>query len=221
MIRWTAFALAIVVAVTVIVAAEKPPKDENPETLINNGLKAYKDGKLSDAISQLQAAIAAMQAAQLKGMTGIFPKSPDGWEAAEIDSSAGTSSGGGSSLAIVTLKRDYTKKGAGDGLQVTITLTSSKELMAAQQAMMETFKNPQLLAAMQAGGANIKLIDQDGWKGWRHVEKGSAPEINVFNGSYMLTVRVDKEDDKTLDLFGKLIDLKSIPADKADAPAKK
>lgn len=220
MIRRTAFALSLALAVSVLVAADKGGKDENPESLINNGLKAYKDGKISEAISQLQSAIAAMQASQQKGLTGVFPNAPDGWEAGEIDSSSGASSSGSGNFAIVTLTRNYTPKGDANGPRLTMTLTSSKELIAAQQAMVAAFKDPQTLKAMQAAGANIKTIDQDGWTGWRHSEKGQGSELTVFSKTYMLSLRVDKEDDKTLDLFWKLIDLKSIPSDKTD-PAKK
>ncbi len=215
MIRWTAFTLSLALAVSALVAAEAP-KGEDAEKLINNGLKAYKDGKLNEAIAQLQAAIAAMQATQQKSLAGVFPKAPAGFEAGEIDSSAGSTNAGGSSMAIVNLSRTYTSK-AENGPTVTITLTSSKDLIAAQKGMLEALKNPEMVKAMQASGATFKLFEQDGWAGWRHVEKDGQAEIIVFGKTCMLSVKVDKSDEKTLDLFWKLIDLKSVPAESGEA----
>jgi hypothetical protein len=214
MIRWTAFALSVALAVSVIVAAETP-KPEDAEKLINSGLKAYKEGKLNEAVSQLQAAISAIQATLQKSMSAIFPKAPEGFEAGEIDTSAGSTSSGGSSFAVINLSRTYTSK-ADNGPSVTITLTSSKEMIAAQKAMLETLKSPEMVKAMQASGETFKPVEQDGWVGMRHISKEGPAEIIVFSKTCMLNVKVDKADAKTLDQFWKLIDLKSLPADVAE-----
>jgi hypothetical protein len=62
-------AVAIVGAAAAI-AADKDTADV--EALIQKGLAAYKDGKVSDAISALQQAISAMQKSKEKGLAKMF-----------------------------------------------------------------------------------------------------------------------------------------------------
>jgi hypothetical protein len=212
--RIATIAAVLVVGVAVLWAADAAGPDV--EGLINKGLKAYKDGKTEEAIASLQAAIAAMQKSQEKGMATIFPAAPDGWEAGKIDSgSMSGASGGESTVSWTNISRRYTNK-AKEDLTVTIALTNSDKMVEAQKGIVEAYKNPQVLAAMNASGKiAIKPIDKSGWAGFSVVNKESGGDatLMVFKAGYCLHIAVNKGDADTLELFWKAVNLDAVAKD--------
>lgn len=217
--NWRAISLVVVLCAAPVVVAQTAAKVESVEALIEKGLKAYKDGKMQDAIAHLQAAIAQMQKAQQKGLAKFLPGAPEGWEAGEIDASSGATSGGGGAMAITQLTRKYTQKSG--GLRVTITIMTNKDLVETQRTLAETYrKQPEIIKAMQTADNKFRLVDQDGWIGWSTVQKGSEAQTLVVSKSVMLQVQVSKDDEKALELFFKAIDLKGLAAEPTVAPTK-
>lgn len=190
------------------------------ETLIAKGLAAYKAGKNQQAIELLQQAVAAIQKTQQQGLAGFLPAAPAGWEAGKIDSgSVGAISGeDGQTFNAINLSRKYTRKGEADDdkqTQVTVTIHSQKELIAAAKGMGEMYKNPQMVAMMEAEGkTKFAAIDQAGWNGWRIINLGDSKSATAtaFYGDLMLTVEINTADGKTLDQFWSAIDLKGLAA---------
>lgn len=204
--------LAAILVGPTLHAAEKDTADV--EANIKKGLASYKDGKVQDAIAALQDAITAMQKSQQKGLASFFPKAPAGWTAKELESNSMTMQGTDSkdgNTSYTQLAQEFVR--TSDDLQVKITLTNASFLVAAQADVIKTYKNPEILKALNAEDKNkISVIEQDGWTGWRMIEKDSHAEITAFCGSCLLTIRVEKDDPTVLDTFWKAINLKGIAA---------
>ena len=205
-----------------VLAADKPPVTKKTpaeiEALIAKGMAAYKAGKNQQAIEFLQQAVAAIQKGQQQGFAAFLPAAPAGWEAGKIDSgSVGAISGeDGQTYNAINLSRKYTRKGEADEdkqTTVTVTIHSQKEMIAAAKGMGEMYKNPQMVAMMEAEGkAKVSAIDQAGWSGWKIINLGDSKNANAtaFCGDLMLIVEVNKSDGKVLDQFWSAIDLKGL-----------
>lgn len=206
--------LVMLLCVAVSACAAWAANDKDPkaavEARILAGLKAYKDGKTQEAVAALQEAVALMQASQQQGLAALFPKAPDGWEAGKIESQSMSLGGSDQqSGAYTSLSRTYTRKA--DNVEATITLLDSKQMIEAQRQLVETYKNPAMLAMLnQDPDKKTTLIDQQGWIGWKIVSKGQSAEAMAFNQSYLLTVRVSAGDEPVLDGFWKAIDFRAI-----------
>ncbi len=194
-------------------AADAPTTQSDPQPLIESALDKYKAGNVQEAIDALQKAIALLQASQRQGLAAFFPKAPQGWKAGKLESHS-LSAGGNqeeTQISYTTMEQTYTRES--DGARVTVTLANSPQLIEAYKGMMESFGNPQMLAAMnQDPNHHIEVVNQEEWKGWSALNKGQDAQINAFNGSYLLTVQVSKEDKAALELFWKAIDLKGLGA---------
>ena len=204
-------------AVMLTAAAAYPQaKDADVESLVQKGLKAYKDGKAQDAIKALQDAIAIIQKSQEKGLAAFFPKPPAGWEAGEIESGSGaiSSAGASGSMSYTHLSRRYTHKAdkGEEKLEVTVSMTNSPQLIEPQKAMVETYRKPEIMKAMNMGPTKFTLIDKDGWIGWKTVDKDSRTQIIALSGGCMLEVSSNKADEKGVDLLFGAIDLKGLAA---------
>lgn len=189
-------------------AAEKQATFDD---LIAKATKAQKDGKIQDAINALQEAVALLQKSQEKGIASFFPKAPDGWKAGEVKSDSSTAGSGGEAFSVSASSCEYTGK---DNSNVKISLFTSPQMVEGQKAAVAALKDPQTLAAMNAGpDTKISMIDKDGWVGLRSIEKNSsAASIVAFAGQTMLEIRVNKADEKTLELFFSAINLKGLAA---------
>jgi hypothetical protein len=203
-------ALAGVLGLSGLFAAEKETAVD-VEALIQKGLKAYKDGKGGEAIQALQDAIAAIQKSQEKGLAAFFPKAPAGWEAGKMESqslSMGSSEGG---TNYTVLSQAFTQGKDDNAIEVKVTLTNSPQQGEAYKSMVDTYKNPEMLKILNADAKQkITMIDQDGWVGFRHIEKESKGQIIVFHGPCMLMLDCDKDNEKALDAIWKGIDLKGL-----------
>jgi flagellin-specific chaperone FliS len=203
-------------------AADSPAAKADPQALMQQAQEAYKQGQVQQAIDALQKAIALLQESQRQGLAAFFPKVPDGWEADKVQSNSFSAGGNQeqNSFSYTTLTRTYKHKG--DDLSVEITLANSPQMINTYKGMMDTFKNPQTLAMMnQNPDTKLALIDQEGWNGWSTLNKGSDAQFVALNGAYLLTLKVSKDDQTTLDSFWKAIDLKGLNAQGSPPSAEK
>jgi hypothetical protein len=79
---------------------------DDVEDYINEGLKYYKEGKFSEAVSSLSTAEQMIQQKKSSGLEGFLPKPLDGWEAEAATSQAAAAAmlGGG-----ISAEREYRK----------------------------------------------------------------------------------------------------------------
>ena len=193
-------------------AAPAAPAAAKPDVpaAVQAALAAYKDGKLADAVSQLQKAIAQIQQEMQGSLGGVLPLAPAGWAADEIKSTAAAVAGEESG-SWTNVSRRYTRKA--DSVQTDISLTNSPQLVKVQKQMADALKNPQVLQAMKQGGRkDITPVTQPGWSGWMIVSReDDSAEVNAFSAEgYFIKVHVGKADAAALQTFWKAIDLKAI-----------
>lgn len=218
MIRTLSVVLVIGWTASLLWAADKDAAKDSAavEAAVQKGLKEYKDGKVQDAITSLQEAIQLIQKSTSKGLGSYFPKPPAGWEAGEIESNS-IAGGGKDGLTLTQVTRTYRK---GDDLSVTITLCTSPQMVEGQKAMLDAFKNPAMQASLL--GEGIKLFDKDGWSGWTKAPKDSDAALTAFCKGCLLTITVNKADEKILQQFIGLMDFKAMAegATSSSKPAK-
>jgi hypothetical protein len=141
---------------------------------IEEAVSAYKDGQLSEAVSQLDYAAALIRQQRSKALVAVFPKPMKGWAAdeAEGDSVGGAMMGGG-----ISASRGYTR---GES-EVRIELVSDSPIL---QSMMGMLNNPALIT-MNGG----KLIKIQGHKAILNNEQKNQPEITlIVDGKAMFTL---------------------------------
>lgn len=178
------------------------------ETEIATGLKAFKAGKLHDAIKHLQKAISRIQEMLGGDLVQYFPKAPKGWEAGEIKKQSQSATGTTTST-ITHITRTYVR--TKDKLRVDIALTNSPQMLKGQRAAAKAFENPMVLRMMnQDPNKRFTRINRDGWVGWSVVEKGRRAEANAFTETCLLTIRVSKAAADVLEMFLKSMDLKGL-----------
>jgi len=190
--------------------AKEPPKETQAavEAEVAAGLKAFKAGKIHDAIARLQKAISLMQDLVAGDLAAYFPKAPEGWQAGEI-SKESIAAAGTTASSFIQVTRTYVR--TKDKLRVEIRLTNSPQLLAAQQAAAKAFENPMVLRMLnQDPNKQIKRIDRDGWVGWSVVEKGRKAEATAFTKTCLLFLGASKADADALEMFLKAIDLKNL-----------
>ena len=189
------------------------------ELLTAEAVKSYKAGKLSDAVSQLQQAITAIQKEMEKGLAAMFPPAPKGWEAGEIDKGSAAMASA-QSTSWTNVSRTYTRKS--DQVTAEISLTNSPQLMAGQKQMVEMYKNPQLLAMVnRSGQTKITPLSREGWSGLTIVSKedDTAKAIAFSGGGNLVDIEISKADAQILEMFLKAVNFKAVPA--ATKPAAK
>ena len=217
-------ASAVVVMLGVASVAQAADAKPDPKIVqkIEQGLKAYKDGKNAEATKALQDALTMLQKASASGLEAFFPDAPTGWEAGKVDTNTISMATQNGSVSYTTLERRYEKKGGDDGQRITMTMFNSAEMVATQKQLIEAFTQADMLKALNTDGNQAKAIKQDGWVGWLQVQKNGDGQILMFSGATMLNLQSRKADAATLESFLKKIDLKGLAAqDKTTAaPAK-
>jgi len=212
-------AVAVMLGVSVVAQAAEAKPDPKVVQKIEQGLKAYKDGKNAEATAALQEALVMLQKANASGLEAFFPAAPAGWEAGKVSSNTMSMTGPNGAFSYTTLNRNYEQKKDKDGQQIAMTLISSPEMVAMRKPMIDTFTNAEMLKMLNTDGNTVKAINQDGWAGWLQVEKGGKAMAMMFQGPLMLQLD-GKTDAATLEKFIKTIDLKGLAAqDKTAAPA--
>lgn len=118
---------------------------------LTQGMKFYKDGKISQAIGEVEFALAQMKQKKAEALGQVFPKPPSGWtaEKAEGQAAGGAMFGGG-----VSASRSYANSNKG---RIKIQVVSDSPLI---QSMAMMLSNPMFLQ----GGKQGKLVRFQGHK---------------------------------------------------------
>ncbi|MBI5722810.1 MAG: hypothetical protein HZA50_02545 [Planctomycetes bacterium] len=208
-----AAAIAILVTAGSWSMLAEDEKGGNAEAVIQKALADYKAGKINEAISGLQSAIAEMQKSQQKGLAGFFPKAPEGWEAGEIRSDAVAVGGSGGKGSWIIVTRKYSRK---DENSAEMSMTNSPDLVAPQKQLADTYKDGKMIEMMNVN-PNVKFtaINKDGWLGWTIISKDADAQASLICGGTWISIRVEKADGKALNDLVNGIDLKALAASQA------
>jgi len=163
---------------------------------IDEGLKTYKEGDYTQAISQLDYASTLIRQKKAEKIVEVFPAPLSGWEAEEAESeSAGSMMMGGG----ISANRRYFQ---GDDKSVTIEMMMDSPMM---QSMMALFNNPSLIAM---SGAKVVKIQGNMAK---LEDRGDSKEIMfVVNNNALFTLKGQNVSVEELTRYGEAIDFKKL-----------
>lgn len=120
---------------------------------LKQALKFYEDGKIAQALTELDFAAAQLREKKGEAMQAILPEAPAGWKANKAETeSAGTGMLGGG----IQVSRKYQQDG-GQG-RIAMKIVTDSPLLQSLSMMMS---NPMFMQ----GGRNGKLIRLAGYKG--------------------------------------------------------
>jgi len=118
---------------------------------LEKGLKLYEDGKLSQAIGEIEFALAQLKQKKAEALGKIFPEAPSGWTAHKPKSS---SAGAGMLGGGISASRRYQDDGKG---RVKIEVIADSPLI---QSLAMMLSNPMFLTSGKGG----KLVRLQGHK---------------------------------------------------------
>lgn len=184
-----------------IVLAGGPALADDITDQINDALDFYKKGKISEAINELEFAVAQLRQKKAGSLTDIFPDAPSGWKADKAKSqAAGRAMMGGG----ITASRVYRKSGGG---QATIEIVSDSPML---QTLAMVMQNPMFLQ----GGSQGKLIRIKGNKALlkETTDKRASLQAMLNNGKVLLKVDVSRVDDAAniAKKFARMVDFDKI-----------
>jgi len=194
---------AVVVLLVVILGfmwAQTVLADEISDT-IERAQELYREGKYSEASSELQWAVNLIQNLQAEQLKELMPDPLTGWEAEEATASIGAMGFFGGGLSV---SRTYRKEDTRESIEIQI-LTESPLL----QSMMMFLTNPM----MSAGQPDTKLVRI---KGEKAVEKFSAQRKDgelsvVLEGKTLITVKGQRITDKEiLHKYMEIVDFEAV-----------
>lgn len=162
---------------------------------VDEAMSAYKEGELSEAVSQLDYAAGLIRQQKAEAIKAVFPKPLSGWDATDIESEAtgGMMMGGG-----ISAEREYTK---GDAY-ITIELVTDSPML---QSMMGMLNNPSLVT-MNGG----KLTKIQGHKAILNDQNGDPEIILIIDSNAMFTLRADGATTKELKAYGEALNLEAL-----------
>jgi hypothetical protein len=144
-------AIAVVAALVFSVGLASAALADQISDQLNQGMKFYQEGKVSQAIGEIEFALAQMKQKKADMLGQVFPEAPEGWTAEKIESKSGSGGmfGGG-----VSATRRYKNSERG---QVKIQVISDSPLI---QSMGMMLNNPMFTQ----GGKQGKLVPFKGNK---------------------------------------------------------
>jgi len=168
---------------------------------LKTALKLYEEGKVTEAIEELEFTLNQMRQKKAEGLGELFPAAPQGWVAEEVESQAvGQAAFGGA----VTASRRY-KQESGEGW-VEIEVVSDSPMI---QTMGMLINNP----AIAGADKNTKLIRIDRQKALLKQDSKEEAELTfLVEGKVLVKVQVGQVADpaQTATDFAKLIDIKKL-----------
>ncbi len=170
------------------------------EEQIRQGAKVYASGQYTDAIQQLQFAIAQIQEKLNAGYLALLPEPLAGWQADPPEAQTTVALVGGGTQVSRHYHRD-------DGQEVTLELTIDSPLL---QSLNLTLANPALLSS----DPTAKLYQLDGaFRGILHREEG-ALVIDLAIGSRVMIKATGQnlKDIKPLEAYLKALDPQKVIA---------
>ena len=194
--------LTILLAVTaLILAGTLPASADQIEDQINKALKLYQDGKVSQALTELDFAAAQLRQMKAESLGTIFPEAPDGWKAAKVKTGAmGAAMLGGG----ISADREYRQDG-GRG-RINIKVISDSPMLQGLAMMMS---NP--MFAQSSDGGKLMLID--GHKALLKEQADDRAELqSIVNNKVLVEVKVNGTQDAAslAQDFFKKIDMKKL-----------
>jgi hypothetical protein len=175
---------------------------------IDKGREAFKTGKPQEAIESLQKAIGLIQAKAMKNLATFLPaRDEKDWEMGEVDTQQGNWGSGEQSFQWTQVSRRYTKKGAEDGPEVNVMISNSPQIIEAQRAMLQMFKDPAMRAMMNQGnqGQKVDVIEDGEWLGMITIEKDRC-SANIMHKKVMLQIEAERGDEKLVKEFWAAVD---------------
>ncbi|UTF59944.1 hypothetical protein [Gilvimarinus sp. DA14] len=162
---------------------------------VDEAMSAYKEGELSEAVSQLDYAAGLIRQQKAEAIKAVFPKPLSGWQASEIDSEAagGMMMGGG-----ISAEREYSK---GDAY-ITIDLVTDSPML---QSMMGMLNNPSLIT-MNGG----KLIKIQGHKAILNDQEEDPEIILIVDSNAMFTLHASGASVDELKAYGEALNLEAL-----------
>ncbi len=185
-------ALALLAALSLLVAS--PAWCDEITDQIERAVKLYKDGKLSEALSEMEFATAQLRQKKAEALSAIFPAAPEGWKAEKAESQAIAQAmfGGG-----ITAERVYrNQKGPG---KVKIELISDSPWL---QTLAMVITNPMM--AQSQGGKLIRVGEEKALLNVR--DKRAELQMSIDN-KVLLKVEAeggDKSEELAKDFAGKI-----------------
>ena len=190
---------------------EKAAAGDEVDVLITKAQAAYRGGKTQEAVDLLQKAIQKIQQSGEKGIVACLPPVAEGWKADPADSTSGSWGVGGEAMQWTQVERTYEREK--DPVRVSVTITSSPQLMLGPKQMLQMLENPQYRAMLnQDPSQKIEVVKAEGFAGFKTLEKDSSAQVMLMGESFMVMVDVDRCDDALLDTFMKGLDLKTLSA---------
>ncbi|MGQ0613245.1 MAG: hypothetical protein ACT4PV_05850 [Planctomycetaceae bacterium] len=182
-------ALILLLPIAFAQGEEKPPPPADAALLaqVDKARAAIVAGKQQDAVPYLQEAIRFIQEAALKGITAFLPKRDKPWVMGEIESNTGTWGSGKEAYQWSQTSRTYER----DEQRVVVTISTSPQLIEAQRAGLEMFRNPQMRAMLQQDEERtVEFIDADGWFGMLTTEREGGSSMIVLHKKVMVNLEL-------------------------------
>jgi hypothetical protein len=179
---------------------------------IDKGREAFQAGKPQEAIESLQKAIGLIQAKAMRNLATFLPARDDKeWEMGEVDTQQGNWGSGEQSFQWTQVSRRYTKKGAEDGPEVNVMISNSPQIIEAQRAMLQMFKDPAMRAMMNQGneGGKVDVIEDGEWLGMITVEEKRC-SANIVHKKVMVQIEAERGDEKLVKEFWAAVDKKGL-----------
>lgn len=166
---------------------------------LKQGMKFYEEGKVSQAIGEVEFALAQMKQKKADSLSQIFPEPPSGWKAekAEGQAASGAMFGGG-----ISASRSYTNSARG---RIKIQVISDSPLI---QSIGMMLSNPMFLQ----GGKQGKLVRFKGNKALLK-DRGERAEFQaLINNKVLLQVEANRVKDaaQVVQAFADKVDLDKL-----------
>ncbi|KIX14867.1 hypothetical protein [Dethiosulfatarculus sandiegensis] len=148
---------------------------------IKAGMELYEQGKVTEAINELEFALAQMRQKKADALGDVFPDAPDGWKAEKPQSEAASRAmlGGG-----ISATRAYTQKNGKGRAEIQI-MTDSPMI----QSLSMLFNNPMFLQ----GSGKGKLIKVQGQKALLKSRSDKRAELQaMIDNKVLLEVKVNR-----------------------------
>ena len=143
--------LALLSALVLLFSLTGPALADEIGDQLNQGMKFYKEGKISQAIGEIEFALAQLKQKKAESLSQVFPAAPSGWtaEKSQAQAAGGAMFGGG-----ISASRGYANPSRG---HVKIEVITNSPLL---QSVAMMLSNPMFLQ----GGKQGKLVRFQGNK---------------------------------------------------------
>jgi hypothetical protein len=172
-------------------------------------IEAWEAGRPEDAIELFQEAIGVIQGGTEAGLARALPDRAGEYVGGDVESASGTWGSGAQSVQWISATRRYQVPGT--ERRVTVTLSTSPELVRAQRATLATYDNPKTLAKLNtAPGRKVELVDESGFRGWTTVEAGKEAHMAAVGEKLSMMIDVPDGDAAALAAFRAAIPLSRL-----------